>query len=161
MRKMMIMPLVALAIISVSAQGVLACTTGTPGYWKNHPEAWPTGIVRVGSTDYSLPRQVAKNALMEMLTTNPGKISDKLLQAQIILKQKIVAAQLSMLKYPGWTNPDTGIPDWGQAWYFDGYTGGMVGLISDANTALQGTDRAEILRFASLIDYWLNYWDRD
>ena len=26
--------------------------TGTPGYWKNHPEAWPTGSITVGGVTY-------------------------------------------------------------------------------------------------------------
>jgi len=27
--------------------------TGTPGYWKNHPEAWPAGGITVGGVSYS------------------------------------------------------------------------------------------------------------
>ena len=27
--------------------------TGTPGYWKNHPEAWPVGGITVGGVTYS------------------------------------------------------------------------------------------------------------
>jgi hypothetical protein len=27
--------------------------TGTPGYWKNHPEAWPVGSITVGGVSYT------------------------------------------------------------------------------------------------------------
>jgi hypothetical protein len=27
--------------------------TGTPGYWKNHPEAWPVSGVKIGGVDYT------------------------------------------------------------------------------------------------------------
>jgi hypothetical protein len=27
--------------------------TGTPGYWKNHPEAWPVGPITVGGVSYT------------------------------------------------------------------------------------------------------------
>jgi hypothetical protein len=27
--------------------------TGTPGYWKNHPEAWPVGTITVGGVTYT------------------------------------------------------------------------------------------------------------
>jgi len=27
--------------------------TGTPGYWKNHPEAWPVGSITVGGVTYT------------------------------------------------------------------------------------------------------------
>jgi len=28
--------------------------TGTPGYWKNHPEAWPNSPIKVGYTEYTI-----------------------------------------------------------------------------------------------------------
>lgn len=31
--------------------------TGTPGFWKNHPEAWPTEFITIGGMDY--PRDIA------------------------------------------------------------------------------------------------------
>src|SRR5204863_6870695 len=27
--------------------------TGTPGYWKNHPEAWPVSVIHVGGITYT------------------------------------------------------------------------------------------------------------
>jgi hypothetical protein len=33
--------------------------TGTPGYWKNHPEAWPVSVVTLGGVDYTKAQALA------------------------------------------------------------------------------------------------------
>lgn len=33
--------------------------TGTPGYWKNHPEAWPVDSITVGGVSYSKAEAIA------------------------------------------------------------------------------------------------------
>jgi SdrD B-like domain len=33
--------------------------TGTPGYWKNHPEAWPVGSITVGGYTYTKAQAIA------------------------------------------------------------------------------------------------------
>jgi SdrD B-like protein len=33
--------------------------TGTPGYWKNHPDAWPTQTVTVGGVTYTKDQAIA------------------------------------------------------------------------------------------------------
>ncbi len=33
--------------------------TGTPGYWKNHPEAWPVGSITIGDVPYSKADAIA------------------------------------------------------------------------------------------------------
>jgi hypothetical protein len=33
--------------------------TGTPGYWKNHPEAWPVNSITVGSVTYTKAQAIA------------------------------------------------------------------------------------------------------
>jgi hypothetical protein len=33
--------------------------TGTPGYWKNHPEAWPVSTVTVGGVTYTRDQAIA------------------------------------------------------------------------------------------------------
>jgi hypothetical protein len=33
--------------------------TGTPGYWKNHPEAWPQGSITIGGATYSKDAAIA------------------------------------------------------------------------------------------------------
>jgi hypothetical protein len=33
--------------------------TGTPGYWKNHPEAWPVGSITVGGVTYTKAQAIS------------------------------------------------------------------------------------------------------
>jgi hypothetical protein len=33
--------------------------TGTPGYWKNHPEAWPVASITVGGLTYTKAEAIA------------------------------------------------------------------------------------------------------
>jgi hypothetical protein len=33
--------------------------TGTPGYWKNHPEAWPVDHITVGGVTYTKAQAIA------------------------------------------------------------------------------------------------------
>ncbi len=33
--------------------------TGTPGYWKNHPEAWPVSTITVGNVTYTKAQAIA------------------------------------------------------------------------------------------------------
>ena len=33
--------------------------TGTPGYWKNHPEAWPVSSITVGGVTYTKAQAIA------------------------------------------------------------------------------------------------------
>jgi hypothetical protein len=40
--------------------------TGTPGYWKNHPEAWPVASITVGGYSYTKAQAIA-------LLEKPGK----------------------------------------------------------------------------------------
>jgi hypothetical protein len=33
--------------------------TGTPGYWKNHPEAWPVSTIQIGTVTYTVDQAIA------------------------------------------------------------------------------------------------------
>ncbi len=33
--------------------------TGTPGYWKNHPEAWPVQTIKIGGVEYTKQQAIA------------------------------------------------------------------------------------------------------
>jgi hypothetical protein len=55
--------LLVLVISIVAAVPAGACyhcepCTGTPGYWKTHPEAWPGGI-EIGGVDYTVDEAIA------------------------------------------------------------------------------------------------------
>ncbi len=34
--------------------------TGTPGYWKNHPDAWPVEEITIGGVDYTVTDAIAE-----------------------------------------------------------------------------------------------------
>jgi len=57
----------------------------TPGFWKNHPEAWPVSSLILGDTPYTMVQ------LMRILDTpTQGDI-------RIILAQHLIAAKLNVL----------------------------------------------------------------
>ncbi len=39
--------------------------TGTPGYWKNHPEAWPVDYIKIGYTTLQDGTKVGGHDLLE------------------------------------------------------------------------------------------------
>ena len=59
--------------------------TGTIGYWKNHPEAWPVNAIKVGGVDYT------RDAAIDWMKT-AGK-GDK----TIDLFKQLVAAKLNVI----------------------------------------------------------------
>jgi len=59
--------------------------TGTPGYWKNHPEAWPVDDITIGGTSY--PKEEAIDLMKE-----PTK-GDKTFN----MFEQLVAAKLNVL----------------------------------------------------------------
>ncbi|MEA1909343.1 MAG: SdrD B-like domain-containing protein [Euryarchaeota archaeon] len=59
--------------------------TGTPGYWKNHPDAWPVGGITIGDESYT------KDAAIEQME-KPGK-GDK----TYTMFGALVAAKLNVL----------------------------------------------------------------
>ena len=57
--------LTTFAASSVSACGFPGCENAkTPGYWKNHPEAWPVDVVTIGGVPYT------KEAAIEIIMTS-------------------------------------------------------------------------------------------
>ena len=71
--------------VDVCDDPCVAPGTGTPGYWKNHPEAWPTLVISVGGVTYS---QSAAIAGMEAPTKRDKTYN---------LFEQLVAAQLNVL----------------------------------------------------------------
>jgi hypothetical protein len=69
MKKLQILVVVFLVLLSAwQASPVSGCEppgTGTPGYWKNHPEAWPVEEIKINCTWYS---KEAAIAIMNMPT---------------------------------------------------------------------------------------------
>jgi hypothetical protein len=83
--------IVALFVVTLP---VVACECGccdpkSPGYWKNHPEAWPAEGIIVGGVAYDVDE-----AIVIMQTPCEGDKSLTLFNA-------VVAAKLNVWMYPG------------------------------------------------------------
>lgn len=59
--------------------------TGTPGYWKNHPEAWPVTQITVGGVTYSRAQAIAwlDNVGKDKTTTMFSSLVSAMLNAMI------------------------------------------------------------------------------
>lgn len=83
-KKIGILVFVATIFASMAVQSALACHTYTPGYWKNHPDDWPTDTVTLGGITYD------KMDAIGILKTPPRG------SAIIILQRYLIAAKLSV-----------------------------------------------------------------
>ncbi len=59
--------------------------TGTPGYWKNHPEAWPVSSVMIGSIIYS-----REDAIRIMSTAEKGDKTYTIFRALVSAKLNVL-----------------------------------------------------------------------
>jgi len=92
-----------LILLGVSTAAAWACTppgVGTPGYWKNHPEAWPVEEIRIGGITYARADAIA-------LMQTPGK-GDK----TYTLFRATVAALLNKRAGNDTSCPITDRPSW-------------------------------------------------
>ena len=149
-------------VASIAITTALACETRTPGYWKNHPEAWPTITTTNSSWGFIQTFPIPANAMEILWKPVKG-------DAKINLQQKVIAASLSILSDPnvGW--------DYDERYSDEALTmGGLPGMVEDANIMLaipgpwtpgspadESGLRADALELAGIIDYWLNFFDVD
>lgn len=153
--------LVSVLAASLAISLVSACATLTPGYWKNHPEAWVVRPITVAGWGFSENWIIPANAMDILNTPVRG-------DARVNLQQKVIAAELSIMsdKDLGWNFPSE-------------YQGGpMPGVtvpqLIDSSIALLAANagpwtpnsaadtsgvRAQGLALAGAIDYWLNFYD--
>jgi hypothetical protein len=81
--------------------------TGTPGYWKNHPNAWPVQIIRIGGINYT------KAQAIKFMQSGDGDKTLTLFRALVCAKLNVLvgndgscvattitAADLWMSQYP-------------------------------------------------------------
>ena len=80
--------------------------TGTPGYWKNHPEAWPVETVTVGGVTYTkaqalaLLDQVGKDKSLTMFSSLvPAMLNVAIGNDSSCVSSTITLAQEWMTKY--------------------------------------------------------------
>lgn len=166
-----LLSLVVLSGIAVAS----ACSTRTPGYWKNHyTEAWVNS-----KTDLPVTATITYQDIAPAPTTlfswtfpggSPAAAEDILLtpnrgDAKINLQQKVIAAMLSISadNREGWNWPLN-------------YAGGPMGgktlpvLITESIALINANTepwtprsdsgvRAQGLALAGAIDHWLNFFD--
>jgi hypothetical protein len=58
--------------------------TGTPGYWKNHPEAWPVDSIVVGGVTYSKEQALAN------MTENPKDKTSTIFRHLLVAKLNVL-----------------------------------------------------------------------
>jgi len=130
-------------LLSMQVSTAHACEFFTPGYWKNHPDAWPVEEISIGGVTRTKTEAIG---ILKM----PPKGGD----ATVILAHALIAAKLNLAYNEdlyGWT-PPTPISD----------------AISDADDLLSwaghaiGTNprcehRATMLALAEILDDFNNY----
>ena len=138
-KKIGILALLVTLVASTTVASVMACTW-TPGYWKNHPDAWPTSAtpMTIGGNQYS------KNDLLVFLRTPVRG------DAWMNLMQKYIAMQLSKATVYG-TDADY-LLEAAEEWFDDNPTGPIR-----ANTPAGQAG----LAIAGELDYLLNLWHED
>lgn len=123
----------------------------TPGYWKNHSEAWPNGYLPgdfiqtvfvvpaslLKSGELDLDRLIGKDTLMDGLAYRGGSTLSG--GAQILFRAAIAA--LLNETYYGADFPIATSP---------------TDLINQVNTVLATGSRSNYVSFASYLDYWNN-----
>ncbi len=94
--------------------------TGTPGYWKNHPEAWPVSTITVGGVDYTKAQAIAwlgkvgKDKTTTMFSSLvPAMLNVLLGNPNSCITSTIVAANAWMATYgPVGSNVAASSPAW-------------------------------------------------
>jgi hypothetical protein len=134
-KKIGILALLVTLVASTTVATVMACTR-TPGYWKNHPEAWPDDFM-IDVYD--------QDDLMDVLWTPVrGNVATN-------LAQKVIALQLSIDTWGSSTYADGLMAD-AYDWLLDNYPGPVR-----PNTP----EGQEGLALAADIDDLLNLYDVD
>ncbi len=83
MKKLLFAAIASLGLLAFSIDTAQACPgTGTPGYWQNHPDAWPVQEITIGGVTYSKEEAIALIAAPvskdKRLTMIPALICAKL-----------------------------------------------------------------------------------
>jgi hypothetical protein len=153
MRNTIMFALAFLLVLGVMLKLASAWHDGcTPGFWKNHPEAWPidpsTGYqldtdLDLVSNFFIVPGQLAGDSLLEALKYRGGRGN---LGAARILLRTAVAAMLNIL-HPAvqYRGHDFGIQDFGD-------------LKTMVDNALSSGAREEMLELAELLDGYNNWY---
>jgi len=133
-------------VSSVFIDGTTVCAppppdnpgTGTPGYWINHPEAWPVDSITIGGVTYTKAQAIALMALPvkkdKTLTMFPALVSAKLNviigNDSSCISSVIASADAWMAEYPVSSGVLGSSPEWrvGDPLYqqLDWYNNGLL-----------------------------------
>jgi hypothetical protein len=111
--------------------------TGTPGYWKNHPEAWPVETITVGGVEYSKAQALAflnavgKDRTLTMFSSLvPAKLNVLVGNDSSCVASTIEAADAWLASYPVGSNVHAASLAWkrGEPLHrlMDNYNNGML-----------------------------------
>jgi hypothetical protein len=111
--------------------------TGTPGYWKNHPDAWPVTSIEVGGVIYTREvaiewlNKVGKDRTVTMFSSLvPAKLNVLIGNDDSCVASTIEAADAWMAKYPLGSNVRASSFAWGAGEplhrSMDDYNNGML-----------------------------------
>lgn len=82
MAKILLAGIAALGLLVISGSNAVACGTGTPGYWQNHPDAWPVDSIEIGGVTYTKAEaiEIISAAVKgdKLLTMFPALVAAKL-----------------------------------------------------------------------------------
>lgn len=107
--------------------------TGTPGYWKNHPEAWPVGSIIIGGVTYSRDEAIA---IMKKATA--GDKTYTMFRALVSAKLNVLIGNNSSCIDPTITSADSWMAMYGpagtnvRAWSYAWKLGGPQATMLDA-----------------------------
>ncbi len=80
MKKLLLAGIAALGLLTSNVMGCPG--TGTPGYWQNHPDAWPVQEITIGGVTYTKAEAIAIIAAPvakdKVYTMFPALVSAKL-----------------------------------------------------------------------------------
>jgi hypothetical protein len=111
--------------------------TGTPGYWKNHPEAWPVSGITIGGTTYTKAEAIAwlgkvgKDKTTTMFSSLvPAKLNVLIGNTDSCVATSIASANAWMAAHPVGSKVAASSPAWaeGEPWHqqLDAYNNGLL-----------------------------------
>ena len=115
-----------------------SCGTGTPGYWQNHPDAWPTSSIKIGGITYTKAQAITIIAMSvagdKTYTLFPALVSAKLNvmvgNNSSCIYSTIAAADAWMALYPPGSSVKGSSTEWKQGepyyWALDNYNNGLL-----------------------------------
>ena len=93
--------------------------TGTPGYWKNHAAAWPSGGVTVGGVTYTIAEAItwlgrvgSDKSITMFSSLVPAKLNVALGNDGSCVNDAIAAADSWMVAHPPGSGVAAASPDW-------------------------------------------------